>query len=80
MAERLLHERIETAGRLVEHQQVGARHQRGDEAQLLSIALRIGAHLFRWIEVKSFNQLVAVPHIHVAMYAPEERQRLSSRE
>src|SRR5262245_9044904 len=43
--ERALHERVETARRLVEEEEVGAGHQRGDQDQLLAVALREGAHL-----------------------------------
>ena len=36
--ERLLHQRIEPAGRLVEEQQAGSAHERRDEDQLLAVA------------------------------------------
>ena len=44
--EGLLHERVESARRLVEHQQVGPGHEAGDEDQLLPVALGVGPYLF----------------------------------
>ena len=38
LVERLLHERVEPARRLVEHEQVGIVHERLDEADLLPVA------------------------------------------
>ena len=40
LAEGLLHQRVEAAGRLVEQVELGVRRERGDERDLLPVALR----------------------------------------
>src|SRR5437879_647173 len=47
-------------GRLVQDEQVRARHQRRDEDHLLAVALGIEAHFLREIQVEALNQLVTI--------------------
>ena len=79
VAERLLHERVEPAGGLVEHEQVGARHQGGDEQYLLLVALGVGPHLLRRVEIEALDQLVAVRGVDPALDPPQEVNRLERR-
>ena len=76
VAERLLHERVEPGGGLVEHEQVGARHQGGDEQYLLPVALGVGPDLLGRIEVEPLDQLVAVRGVDPALDPPQEMKCL----
>ena len=75
-AERLLHQRIQPRGRFVEHQHVGPRRERGDEHDLLAVALRVGTHLLAGVEVEPLHQQVAVRVVAGAVETGEEVQRL----
>ena len=57
--ESLFHDRIQPACGLVHDQKIGARRQGSDQVDLLAIALRVGAHLARRIEIETLDQLVA---------------------
>jgi len=43
-------------GRFVEDEQFGARHERGDEDQLLTVSLRERSDPFGRVEVEALNQ------------------------
>ena len=68
MAERLLHQRIQPAGRLVQHEQVRPGHERGNQDQLLAVALGVGADLLGRIEVEALDQLVPIGGIDAALH------------
>ena len=55
-AELRLHQRVEARGRLVEQQQLHLGRQRGDEGDLLPVALRVGPALLRRVEVEALQQ------------------------
>ena len=55
--EDLLHQRVEARGRLVEDQQLDVGGERGDEGDLLAVALRVGAALLRRVEVEALDQV-----------------------
>ena len=80
LPERLLHQRVEAAGRLIEDQQLGARHQGGDERELLAIALGVRADLHRRIEGEALHELVAVADVHATLDLAEQVQRLGAGE
>ena len=58
LEDRLL-QRVEARGRLVEHEQLGVGRERGDERDLLPVALRVGAALLRRVELEALEQLRA---------------------
>src|SRR5450759_2858778 len=74
--EGLFHQRVEPAGRLVHHQQVRPRHQRGEDAQLLAVPLRVGAHFLAGVEVEALNKQVPVLRVEAPMYFSQQVQRL----
>ena len=78
--ERLLHQRVEPAGRLVEDEQVGAGHQGGDQDDLLPVPLGVGADLLGGIEVEPGDQLVPVGLVDLAVDASEELEGLGAGE
>src|SRR5262249_51006407 len=80
LAEHLLHQGVEAARRLIEDEELGARHQGRDEAQLLPIALRVGPHGLRGIEIEAGDQLVPVGWVAVAGAPPEQTERLGAGE
>ena len=71
-AEHLLHQRIETGGRLVEQQEVGPTGERGDEEHLLLVAVAVRADLLVGIELEAFDQLVAVGAVDRAVHVAKE--------
>ena len=56
--ELLLHERVEPAGRLVEHEQLGLVHERLDESELLLVALRQAARPLGEVEAEPVGELL----------------------
>ena len=56
-----LHERVESRRRFVEDQQLGVGGQRRDQADLLAVALGVGAGLLGRVELEALEQLVAAP-------------------
>jgi hypothetical protein len=56
--ELLLHERVEPAGRLVEHEQLGFVHERLDQADLLLVALRQVAHRSAEVDAEAVGEAV----------------------
>jgi hypothetical protein len=75
-AERLFHKRVEPAGGLVEHEQVRARHQGGDEQYLLLVALGVSPHFLGRVKIETLDQLVAVRGVDPALDPPQEMNRL----
>ena len=74
LAERDLHQRVETTGRLVEDQQVGTRRERVHQLDLLAVAFRQRPHLLR-----RFNMETVEEHARYAMStSPCTRPRKSS--
>src|SRR5690606_7935553 len=53
LVERLLHQWVKPAGRLVKDQQIGLVHQRDDQAELTLIAGRIAAYLLRQVKLQT---------------------------
>src|SRR5664279_2257424 len=80
MPERLLHQRVQTARRLVQDQQIRTCHQRTNENQLLPVALGVGPHLLRRIEIEPCHQFIPVGGIGPAMHPPEQVKRLRATE
>ena len=56
-AEDLLHQRVQARGRLVEDQQLDVGRQRGDQRDLLAVALGVGAALLGRVELEALEQL-----------------------
>ena len=54
--ERLLDERVEARGRLVEDEQLGPVLERDDEADLLLVALRVLPEPARWVDVEALDE------------------------
>ena len=80
LPERLLHQRIQPARRLVQDEQVGAGHQRGDQDDLLPVALGVGADLLGRIELEPRDQLVPVHLIDAPLDTAEELKGLGAGE
>ena len=57
--EHRLHQRVEPGGRLVEDEQLGVGGERGDERDLLPVALGVRAALLRRVELEALEQLGA---------------------
>ena len=59
-----MHERVEPAGRLVEHEQLGLVHERLDETELLLVALRQASRPLGEVEAEPVGELPgrAAPH------------------
>ena len=62
-AEDLLHQRVEPGRRLVEDQQLDVGRQRGDERDLLAVALGVRAALLGRVELEALEQVGAAPRI-----------------
>lgn len=56
LPEHHLHERVQTAGRLIEDVQIGGHGEGGDECDLLPIPLGVGAALLARIEVEHLRE------------------------
>ena len=59
LAEDLLHQRVQPGRRLVEDQQLDVGGQRGDQRDLLAVALGVGAALLGRVELEALEQLGA---------------------
>ena len=73
-----LHQRVEPAGGLVQHQQVRPGGQRGDKLHLLPVALGQRAHLLADVQVEPLHKLVPVGLVGAAVQAGEELQGLGA--
>jgi hypothetical protein len=80
LAERDLHQRIQSAGRLVEDQQIGTAGERADQLDLLAIALRQRAHLLVGVELEALDERVAVGGVRAPAQLREVRERLGARQ
>ena len=84
-SEHRLHERVEARGGLVEDVEVGGRRERGDERDLLPVALRVGAALLRRVELEDLDEVLAARGVGVlvgraAAQAREQVDGLAARE
>ncbi len=77
-AERLLHQRIEPAGRLVEKQQPGSAHERRDEDQLLAVAFGISADLLRRVEVELLDEFFLIRLVDASLNTTEQVEGLGA--
>lgn len=73
-----LHERVEAGGRFVEHEQVHAGREGGDDGDLLPVALRIGAALLLRVEVEALDQVRAAAFVEPAAQAAEQVDHLAA--
>jgi hypothetical protein len=80
VAEGDLHERVEAARRLVEHQEVGAGAERGDELDLLAVPLRVVAHALAEVELEAVDELASVGAVDRAVQVGHELEALLARE
>ena len=80
LLERLLHERVETGTRLVEHKQIDVGGQGGDEGDLLSVALRVVANPLRRIEVEPVDERCPASVIWRALRRSEDIEALATRQ
>src|ERR1022692_372517 len=71
-----LHQRVESGGRLVEQEQVGARRERGHELHLLAGPLRQRADALGRVELEAPDENVAVRGVRRPVQAREVRQCL----
>ena len=78
LEERLLDERIEARGRLVEHQQVGPVLERDDQPDLLLVALRVLLELPARVEVEARDQIGLVGRVDAAAQVGEVLDRLAA--
>ena len=76
LAEDLLHERVQAARGLVQHEQVSPGHEGGDEEDLLAVALGVLADLLGRVEVEALDELVPVGRVDLALHPAEEVERL----
>ena len=73
--EDLLHQRVQAGGRLVEQQQLDVGGERGDQRDLLPVALGVGAALLARVEVEPLEQLVAALLVQPAAQPAEQVDR-----
>ena len=78
--ERLLDERVEARGRLVQDQQVGLVLEGDDEADLLLVALGVLAELAGRVQVQAFDQRALVRSVDAAPEVGEVGDRLAAGE
>ncbi len=76
LLEGLLHQRVEPGGRLVEDEQLGLGGQRGDEGDLLPVALGVVADPLGRVEVEAFDQLGAAALVESAVRRAEDVEAL----
>ena len=80
VAERHLHQRVEAARGLVEHQQVGTGPEGGDELDLLAVPFRVVAHALSGVEVEALDELAPVRAVDGAVQVGHELEALLARE
>ncbi len=73
-----LHQRIQACRGLVEQQQLDVRDQRGDQRDLLPVALRVGAGLLGRIQIEPLAQLGAARAIQSAAEPGEQVDGLAA--
>jgi hypothetical protein len=78
--ERLLHERVEPGGRLVEDEQVGPVLECDDQPDLLLVALGVLLEAARRVEVEAGDEVGLVERVDVAAKVREVLDRLLARE
>jgi len=80
VVEDLLHQRIQTRGRLIEDEQLHVGGQRRDERDLLSVALGVGASLLGGVEVEALEQVGAAVPVEASAQAAEQVDHLAAGE
>jgi hypothetical protein len=75
-----LHQRVEPRGGFVEQQQLRVGGERGDDGDLLPVALGVGAALLRRVEVEALDQLVPAGGVEAAPQAGEQVDGLAAGE
>ncbi len=80
LEERLLDERVEPGGGLIEHEQVGSVLEGDDEPDLLLVALRVLLEGAARVEVESGDEVRLVGRIDAAAEVGEVVDRLSARQ
>ena len=78
--EDLLHQRVEPGGRLVEEQQVRPAGERGDEQDLLAVAVAVRPDLLVEDELEALDELVPVGGVDGAVQLAEEPEHLGARQ
>ena len=76
--ERLLHERVEAGGRLIEDQQLRPMLERDDEADLLLVALRVLLELARRVDLEALDERCLVRRVDAAPQVGEVAQGLAA--
>jgi hypothetical protein len=78
--EHRFHEGVQAGGRLVEQQQLDVAGERGDQGDLLPVALGVGASLLGRVEAEAFDQVVAAFTVELAAQPCEQVDRFAPRE
>jgi hypothetical protein len=79
-SERHLHQRVETARRLVQQQEIRAGGERRDQLYLLTIALGERSHLLARVQLEALDEPIAVGGVGAAMQPGQELERLPARQ
>ena len=80
LLEGLLHQRVQPGGRLVEHQQLDLGGERGDQRDLLPVALGVVARPLGRVEVEALDQLRAPVRADAAVHLGEHVDALAAAE
>src|ERR1035437_3427715 len=78
MLEFELDERVQAGSRLVEDEQVGADHERRDQADLLLVAARQALDALARVELESLDQFLAVVRIDATLEVAQVGQQLAT--
>ncbi len=73
-----LHQRVQARGGLVEQQQLGVGGQRGDDGDLLPVALGVGPALLARVQVEPLDQLVPAAPVDAAAQPREQVDGLAT--
>ena len=80
LAEHRVHQRVEARGRLVEQQQLDVGGERGDQRDLLPVALGVGARLLGRVELEALQELGAALLVEAAAQPAEQVDHLAAGE
>jgi len=78
VAEGLFHERIESAGRFIQNEQVRSCHEARDQDQLLPVALGVGPDPLGRVKVETGGQFVPVRGVDLTLDPAQEVQGLGT--
>ncbi len=78
VAEGSFHQRVQAAGRLVEQEELGVAGQRGDQRDLLPVALGVGAGLLGRVELEAFGQVLPALGVQAAAQPAQEVDDLAA--